>query len=91
MSFELNNVNDQKLITRLNSYQFKLSQKIFSRRIHLGLCRDEAAKFTKLSLKQYTKMEQGIDLDSSEEDYLRVLIDLKRMQTDDSNENVAQL
>ena len=47
--------------SRLNSYQFQLSQKIFGKRISLNLNRDEAAKLTGLSLSTYTEVEQGID------------------------------
>lgn len=59
--------------SRLNSYQFQLSQKIFGKRISLNLNRDEAAKLTGLSLSTYTEVEQGIDLESSEKKYQQVL------------------
>lgn len=59
--------------SRLNSYQFQLSQKIFGKRISLNLNRDEAAKLTGLSLNTYAEIEQGIDLESSEEKYQQVL------------------
>lgn len=73
MSFKLDLTEDKKVIERLKSYQFKLSQKIFGQRIHLNLSRDEAAKLTGLSPKQYTQFEQGVDLNSSEATYQQVL------------------
>ena len=56
-----------------NNIRLNLSQKIFGKRISLNLNRDEAAKLTGLSLSTYTKIEQGIDLKSSEEKYQQVL------------------
>lgn len=83
MNFKLNNSRDKKLIERLNSYQFKLSQEIFGKRISLNLDRDEAARLTGLSLKQYTAFEQGIDMTSSQDDYRRVLNRLTNLQSND--------
>ena len=40
--------------------QFKLSQKIFARRINLNISRKQAAKLTNLDLNAYTTIEQGI-------------------------------
>lgn len=74
------NINDENVLARLNSYQFKLSQKIFGKRIALNISRDEAAKLTKLTLEKYTKIEQGIDLNSSEKFYLNVLDNLNNFQ-----------
>lgn len=80
MSFKLDSVKDKKIVERLNSYQFKLSQKIFGRRISLNLSREEAAELTGLSLTQYTRIEQGIDMSSSEEIYSQVLNDLSNLK-----------
>lgn len=73
MNFQLSKDKDKKLIERLNSYQFKLSQEILGKRISLNLERDEAAKIAGLSLKQYTEFEQGIDLSGSQSAYQQVL------------------
>lgn len=50
----------QDINQRINSPEFKLSQKIFARRIHLNLSRKQAAKLTNLDLNAYTTIEQGI-------------------------------
>lgn len=69
-------LNDNALADRLNSYQFKLSQDIFGKRISLNISRNEAAKLTGLTEDEYTKIEQGIDLKSSKEKYQSVLTKL---------------
>lgn len=50
----------QNINQRINSPEFKLSQKIFARRINLNLSRKQAAKLTNLDLDTYTTIEQGI-------------------------------
>lgn len=45
---------------RVDSVQFKLSQKIFAWRISHNLTRSEAAKLVQISIDNYTKIEQGI-------------------------------
>ena len=69
-------LNDNTLADRLNSYQFKLSQDIFGKRISLNISRNEAAKLTGLTEDEYTKIEQGIDLKSSKGKYQSVLTKL---------------
>lgn len=71
--FQLKSDKDKDLIKRLNSYQFKLSQRIFAKRLQMNISRNEAARLTGLSLKQYIEFEQGIDMTSSKNDYLKVL------------------
>lgn len=66
--------------SRLNSYQFKLSQKIFGKRISLNLDREEAAQLVGLSIKKYTEIEQGIDFKSSKEKYEKVLYNLTHIK-----------
>lgn len=58
---------------RLNSYQFRMSQQIFAKRISLNLTRKQAAKLAGLSVKQYTEFEQGINLAASENEYRKIL------------------
>lgn len=65
--------DNKKMSDRLNSYQFQLSQEIFGKRVSLNLSRSEAAKLTDLSLDKYTRIEQGIDLESNKEKYQQVL------------------
>lgn len=50
----------QDINQRINSLEFKLSQKIFARRINLNISRKQAAKLTNLDLNAYTTIEQGI-------------------------------
>lgn len=50
----------QDINQRINSPKFKLSQKIFARRINLNISRKQAAKLTNLDLNTYTAIEQGI-------------------------------
>lgn len=50
----------QNINQRINSPEFKLSQKIFARRINLNISRKQAAKLTNLNLDAYTTIEQGI-------------------------------
>ena len=50
----------QDINQRINSPEFKLSQKIFARRINLNISRKQAAKLTNLDLNTYTTIEQGI-------------------------------
>lgn len=50
----------QDINQRINSPEFKLSQEIFGKRIHLNLSRKQAAKLTNLDLNTYTTIEQGI-------------------------------
>lgn len=50
----------QDINQRINSPEFKLSQKIFARRINLNISRKQAAKLTNLDLDAYTTIEQGI-------------------------------
>lgn len=50
----------QDINQRINSPEFKLSQKIFGKRINLNLSRKQAAKLTNLDLDTYTTIEQGI-------------------------------
>ena len=50
----------QDINQRITSLEFKLSQKIFARRINLNISRKQAAKLTNLDLNAYTTIEQGI-------------------------------
>lgn len=54
----------QDINQRINSLEFKLSQKIFARRINLNISRKQAAKLANLDLDTYTTIEQGILLNN---------------------------
>lgn len=69
----LNKPENADLKRRLNSYQFRISQEILGTRIHFGLTPKAAAKIVGLNEKQYRTFENGINLDATEEDYLRIL------------------
>lgn len=87
MRFDEIKSKSTELSIRLNSYQFKLSQKIFGKRINLNLDRNEAAKLVGLSEERYTKFEQGIDLDSSKKEYEEVLHKLTHLNQLSESQN----
>lgn len=62
---------------RLNSYQFRISQEILGTRIHFMLTPKAAAKIVGLNEEQYRAYENGINLNATEEDYLKILNKLK--------------
>lgn len=62
---------------RLNSYQFRISQEILGTRIHLKLTPKDAAKIVGLNEEQYRVYENGINLNATEEDYFKILNQLK--------------
>lgn len=73
----LNKPENAALKHRLNSYQFRISQEILGTRIHFMLTPKAAAKIVGLNEEQYRAYENGINLDATEKDYLRILNRLK--------------
>lgn len=69
----IKNVDDPLLRKRLNSYQFQISNQIFSKRISLNLTQKQTAKRLHLTVKQYKEYEDGINMSASKSEYLHVL------------------
>lgn len=83
----IKNIDDPLLRKRLNSYQFQISNQIFSKRISLNLTQKETAKRLHLTVKQYKEYEDGINMSASKSEYMDVLNQLNQIQTNPSNQN----
>lgn len=65
--------SNPQLKSRLNSYQFRISQQILAKRIKLKLTPTQVADKLKLPESTYRSFENGINLTATKSQYLQIL------------------
>ena len=69
----LNDPQNIDLKNRVDSYQFKMSQKILAARVKQGISQQFAAKKAKVSYDDYLNYERGLNVSASKEEYTIIL------------------